>query len=307
MSANPFGREEVPTSSLCYRVTRVCNLDCPFCQAPTTSDDLLYEADMFDSSGRAKELTLEEHFMILDSLEETHIESIKFTGGEPFVYPGFSEILERANDLGFDIVTCSNGTLLDEDSLECLSENQSRVKISLHGVNGEHDQILKSAPEDVIKESIRRLGSAGIYTSIHTIITEYNKEHLDDLFAFALENGVRKVTLIPMIPRGKGVNTMEYAVPDEECRTIHQRMKQKYGDQLKVSYLDLYEKTYFSLESDGVIYGEKENERLDDTIVDMREYAWDTNSDESLSGPETAVDCSRDQPHPSEVSSHQTK
>lgn len=260
---------------------------------------------MFDSTGEAKELTLEEHFMVLDRLAETHIESIKFTGGEPFVYPGFPEILERANDLGFNTVTCSNGTLLDEDALECLSENQSRVKISLHGVNGEHDQILKSAPEEVIKDSIRRLGSAGIYTSIHTIITEHNREHLDDVFAFALENDVKKVTLIPMIPRGRGVNTMEYAVPDEECRTIHQRMKDRYGDQLKVSYLDLYEKTYFSLESDGVIYGEKENERLDDTIIDMREYAWDTVRDDSLPGPDTAADCNGDQP--SGMSPQQTK
>lgn len=274
MNATPFEWEEVPTSSLCYRVTRVCNLDCPFCQAPTTSEELSYEPDLFDSTGRAMELTLEEHFMILNNLKNTHIESIKFTGGEPFVYQGFPRLLERANDLGFDVVTCSNGTLLDDEAVECLNENDSRVKISLHGVNGEHDRILKSAPEDVIKDAIKRLGSTGIYTSIHTIITDYNKEHLDDIFEFAIENDVKKVTLIPMIPRGRGENTMGYAVPDGECRTIHESMKNKYGDRLKVSYLDLYKKTYFSLESDGVIYGEKENDNLDDEIVDMREYVY---------------------------------
>lgn len=250
----------------------MCNLDCPFCQAPTTSEGISYEPDIFDGSGRAHELDVDEHLRMLELIERTHVESIKFTGGEPFVYRGFAELLERANDLGFDVVTCSNGTLLDDENIEKLKENDSRVKISLHGVNGEHDRMVKSAPEDVIKDAIERLGSNGVYTSIHTIVTTYNRDHLDDVFEFAIANGVKKVTLIPMIPRGRGENTMEYAVPDDECREIHGRMCEEYSGELKVSYLDLYEKTYYSLESDGVIYGERENEHKDDRIVDLKEH-----------------------------------
>lgn len=56
------------------------------------------------------------------------------TGGEPFIYPGIRELLERINKKPIHLAINSNGTLLNRETVEWLSKTYpGRLNISLYG------------------------------------------------------------------------------------------------------------------------------------------------------------------------------
>lgn len=96
-------------------LTRMCNLKCVHCWN--------------NASNYAKELPF-------DIIERELINSprgleIKLTGGEPFLYSKFREILELCKRKGHSIEITSNGTQINHKTLRYLNDYVNKVNISL--------------------------------------------------------------------------------------------------------------------------------------------------------------------------------
>ena len=93
-------RHERPTnahiSTVCFRVTRACNLACSYCQAPPDG----------------RQLPLIELIRALTSFAELGTERIKFTGGEPFVSPMILPLIRECRLMGMEPTIITNGTIL---------------------------------------------------------------------------------------------------------------------------------------------------------------------------------------------------
>ena len=91
-----------------WEVTNRCNLRCVHCLSDSSP-----EADT------RHELTLAEARTVVDQLAAAKVFQIHFGGGEPFLFPGFMDLLAHAQARGFCCLCIStNGALLNATRIE---------------------------------------------------------------------------------------------------------------------------------------------------------------------------------------------
>lgn len=240
-------------STICFRVTRKCNVRCSFCQAPPTKEH---------------EMTLEEIKRCIDMFKKSGIRSIKFTGGEPFVRKDICEILSYCRACGILPVVCTNGILLNDETIIALSKCQTKVKVSLHGIAEDHNIFTQTQFGDLIVGNIIKLKKAGVSVSLHTIICRTNKDRLGRLLDFCVENDIEKVSFIAMVERGNGKNQINsQGISLDEVEVIVTKLRQKYNS-LDIRLLD-FSKDYYVLESNGKLYIQVDDEEQDTYLGDL--------------------------------------
>src|SRR5579883_3590260 len=104
-----------------WEITAACNIACVHC---------------LSSSGRRRprELTTEQSLALVDELAEMQVFQIHFGGGEPFMYYGIWEVLERCSQRGLVMCVSTNGTLITPERARRLTEFQPLYfQVSLDG------------------------------------------------------------------------------------------------------------------------------------------------------------------------------
>ncbi len=105
-------------------MSEYCNLTCQMCRRP--SETLFMDAEVCKR--------------VVSEAAQIGIETVSFSGGEPFVHPKILEILEHAFSVGVKVQMVSNGTLIKEKHLDLLS-NLDCLTISIDGTEDAHDHI----------------------------------------------------------------------------------------------------------------------------------------------------------------------
>ncbi|MFH0979240.1 MAG: radical SAM protein [Candidatus Woesearchaeota archaeon] len=86
----------IPLKLFQVAITYSCNKSCAYCYA----NNLKYEFDDMD---------MQMYKELLDWLENNHIKSFNFTGGEPTLHPLIKDFISLANQRGFKFTILSNG------------------------------------------------------------------------------------------------------------------------------------------------------------------------------------------------------
>ncbi len=160
-----------------WAINNSCNFACRHCYSREDSHEEL-DQDLL--------------FACLHKVAEAGVFSVNFGGGEPLLRRDLLQVAAFASGLGLRISMNSNGWLLDRQTAAALKEaGFSKVGISIdshrpevhdrfRGVEGSHDQAVAA---------LGHLASAGIATSISTVICRINNNAIGDLVAFALAQG----------------------------------------------------------------------------------------------------------------------
>ena len=82
-------------TSVCFRVTRGCNLSCSYCQAPPN----------------AKQQKIDSMLNALNWLQEKGCKGVKFTGGEPTAIPNLTVLIHKCKSLNMTPTVVTNGTI----------------------------------------------------------------------------------------------------------------------------------------------------------------------------------------------------
>lgn len=237
--------------TICFRVTRRCNMQCPFCQAPTTGE---------------QDMSIGDIISIVRKLKQSGVESIKYTGGEPYIRKDFDSILSATYNEGILPTVCTNGILISQDNISALSKNHAKVKISLHGVRGIHDFIVGREVEGHIINNIRRLIDAGIPVSLHTLVTQQNIKTIPILIEDAIALGIKKISLIAFVPRGRGAGDgYLQGVRIKSLQSHYKELYSKYKLKLDLRLLD-FSKPYYVIESNGYLWIQQTSED-EDTLL----------------------------------------
>ena len=119
-------------------VTRRCPLHCLHCYNNLSAGDHV---------ARARELSTDEHFRLLDELADLGCFWVLYTGGEIFARKDFLEIYTYAKKKGFLITLFTNGVLIDEAVADHLVEwPPFAIEITLYGRSKETYEALTSVP-----------------------------------------------------------------------------------------------------------------------------------------------------------------
>lgn len=196
-----------------WEVTKRCNLRCAHCLSDSSPEA--------DTSG---ELSLDEAKAVADQLIAARVFQVHFGGGEPFVYPGFLELLRYARGRGMSCLCIStNGSLLNEARIaELEALGGIYLQLSLDGATEAQCDALRG--EGAYRKAVaalERLQGTAIVRTVNFVYCRTNAYELDAALALAEKHGaVLRVTRLK--PSGRGAAAYEALRPTQtQLATLH--------------------------------------------------------------------------------------
>ncbi|MBI3131149.1 MAG: radical SAM protein [Acidobacteria bacterium] len=245
--------------SLCFRVTRACNARCGFCLAPP---------DGVHPSGEVLRHRL-------DWLRARGVRSFDFCGGEPTLHPALPELLRHLHAGGGRGQVTTNGLALSDALLQALKATGGTVKVSLHGDRAHHDALVGCEAFEATTATVRRLVEAGVPTALQTTVVAGGGEAVGWVVAFCLQHHVRRLNLLPFIPRGRGRDRREdYGLEPFARRALRDEVKalrRAHLGHLDLRWLDFSLRPVPVVEPDGRVVWEGATERVDREICRIEE------------------------------------
>jgi len=244
--------ESALPSMVCFRVTRFCNARCGFCLAPP--DGGIHPS--FESlRGR------------IDWLFANGVKTIHFCGGEPTIHHDLPGLIRYVNEQGKKSRLTTNGISISDELIHTLYAAKTQVKVSLHGPCAHHNDVVGVNAYDRTVSSIQRLVTSRVATSVQTTIVAGHLDIVDWSIRFCLDNGVKRISFLPFIPRGNGYeNRNKYELSIAERRNLHNAVKQKrrkLNSRLDIRLLDFNSRPIHVIESDGRVVLERATESRD--------------------------------------------
>lgn len=157
-------------------LSEYCNLKCQMCRRPS-------EAIFMDKNYCMN---------VLSEAAEIGVQTISFSGGEPFVHPDVMEILEHGFGLGLKVQLVTNGTLLNPRKLAAL-ERLDCMTVSVDGLEEVHDRIRgQQGAFRRTEKALRMLAESPVCWGTNTVMQRDNAHQLYDLFSHIQSIGGRK-------------------------------------------------------------------------------------------------------------------
>lgn len=201
-------RNRVPLSGS-FELTPRCNMNCRMCYIRMSEEEM---------RTRGREYTAKEWIAVGQECVKQGMLMLLLTGGEPFLRPDFREIYTEMKKLGLIISINTNGTLIDEKTVEWLSKDPpARMNITIYGSKAETYKRLcrNEMGYETAVEAVDMLHEAGINVNINASFTKYNVQDLEEIIAFAKERNLRVNPTSYMFPP---VRNAKNGVTDDEVR-----------------------------------------------------------------------------------------
>ncbi|MDR3293393.1 MAG: radical SAM protein [Clostridiales bacterium] len=168
--------------SLVINITDSCNLQCQYC--PPYGENLAKGKQNFD---------IEVTERLIDLAKNAGIKLVRFTGGEPILFPERVErLINRCGDFFKRLVLNTNGLLLAQN-LYWLKNYKDRLilKISLDSIDAkEYNDITKHGELLILLNNIDEAIRQNFYVEINTVIYNQSPKSVIDVIKFVLEKGI---------------------------------------------------------------------------------------------------------------------
>jgi len=179
---------------LWFHLTNRCNQACRHC--------------LFASSPSAKGgLSLRQVQDIAAQANSLGCRVFALTGGEPFVHPEFTDVVDYL--LGFDqthVVVLTNGTLLKDFAhpLSRWPEERFHLQVSVDGLEPHHDHLRGRGAFAGLRENLTWLKTQGRTCTLSVCVTAANSRDLPHLVDLAGEMGATNLHFLWYFVRGRG-------------------------------------------------------------------------------------------------------
>lgn len=198
---------------IAWETTRSCNLSCIHCRAAAEKGP--YEG----------ELSTKEALEFLDTVASFSKPVIILTGGEPLMRPDIYELAAYGTKLGLRMVMATNGTLVDETSIQKMIDSGiQRMSVSFDGANATSHDNFRQVP-GAFNASLKALEfarKAGLEYQINTTITKINLDEIQAILDLAVSLGAVAHHIFLLVPTGRGKELEEQEIPPEEYeRTLN--------------------------------------------------------------------------------------
>lgn len=186
-----FDFENCIRPSIELHVTNDCNLRCKYCYL----NEVPHE-----EANEMKEEVIEKAFLLAKKLFPNASEyRISLYGGEPLLFKKFDFLIKTAKKIlqRFHICLATNGTVLNDEILKLLKENNISFQISWDGAE-ENQNALRPTRDGrgsyaLIDRNISRFKMISNRLSVRSTVTPYNVNLLEQ-FLFFKEKGIKKIS-----------------------------------------------------------------------------------------------------------------
>lgn len=141
----------------------------------------------------------------IDEAEELGIKSVQLSGGEPFLYPHITEVLQSTIGKNFTVTVSTNGTLINNEHASLLAETNAHLVTSIDGPPDYHDMFRgKKGCFARTEKRIARLTDLGIPVRIVTTVCEDSLEYIDWCTEWAYQINAEAIQFQPLENVGRG-------------------------------------------------------------------------------------------------------
>ncbi|MGL6106784.1 GTP 3',8-cyclase MoaA [Romboutsia sp.] len=179
-------------------LTDKCNLRCVYCMP----SDVKFEKNYMND-----ELSFEDYKFIIKGLSELGITKVRFTGGEPLLYPYLKELIkftyEECNIK--DVAITTNGIGLAEKARELKAVGLKKVNISLDSLKSyKYKSITRGGDIKHALNAITTCVKLGLNVKVNcVIINEFNDDEIEDFMLMTNFYPI-DVRFIELMPLGEG-------------------------------------------------------------------------------------------------------
>ena len=178
-----------------FELSPVCNFSCKMCYIRRTPEQVRKEGKRIRDWKEWLELGKQ--------CKDAGMLYLLLTGGEPFIYPGFRKLYEALHKMGIIIMINSNGTMIDEETVEWLKTMApARINITLYGASPETYKKLCGCADgfERAKKAIALLKEAGIPTVINVSMIPENKDDMEGIIEIGREFDLNTRIVTYMFP-----------------------------------------------------------------------------------------------------------
>ncbi len=190
-------KNKIPLSG-CFELSPVCNFSCKMCYVRKTPEQIAVDGK------RLKDWR--EWLVLAEECRNEGTLYLLLTGGEPFIYPHFKELYRELHDMAFVLSINSNGTLIDEKTVDWLKQaSPSRINVTLYGASRETYGKICRNPDgyDRAVKAILMLKEAGIPVVINASMIPENASDMKYIIDFGKEHGINTRVSTYMFPPTK--------------------------------------------------------------------------------------------------------
>ena len=175
-------------------LTARCNFKCPYCRSVGGPDK-----------------PFEEAAAVVRLWASQGLYAIRFSGGEPLVYPRLKELVELAKAQGIErIAVSSNGSYPLERYKELLAAGVNDLSVSLDACCAEDGDKMAGGITGAflrVVSNIRELAKL-TYITVGVVLTEDNVDSINEIIKFAASLGVQDIRVIPAAQNGDRLRTI---------------------------------------------------------------------------------------------------
>src|SRR5690349_41269 len=157
-----------------WEITAACNIACVHCLSAS-------------GKRRPRELTTQQSLALVDELAEMQVFQIHFGGGEPFLYPGIWQVLERCRERELVMCISTNGTLITPERARRLAQlDPIYFQVSLDGGTPQtNDRIRGQGVFTRALRGLELLAAEKLSLTVNSVLTRYSFAELDRLYEIA--------------------------------------------------------------------------------------------------------------------------
>ncbi len=184
--------------SCVWEITLACCFNCKYCGS---------------KAGRAREneLSLEECLSVADQLALLGCRRVSLIGGEVFMRPDWSKIVERLTRNGVRVCIITNGFLFRPELVrELVRLDIESVAVSVDGTECVHDKYRQSGSFLRAMNAIDTLSAGGIAVSVITTLNAENAPLLEEMYAELVKHRVLAWQLQACSPMGNASGGIDY-------------------------------------------------------------------------------------------------
>ena len=185
-----------------FELTPCCNMACKMCYVRMTPSEQAAIAPL---------RTAQEWLELGEAAKKAGLVYLLLTGGEPFMRPDFKEILQGLHRMGFVLSINTNGTLIDEETVQWLVQTPpARINLTLYGASDETYANLCGNPKGYSQavRAVHLLKEAGVSVRINCSLTPQNAADAEAIFDFAKREGLLVQATSYMFPPLRRDETM---------------------------------------------------------------------------------------------------
>lgn len=250
--------DKKPINSLpeqvCFRVTRSCNARCGFCLAPPDGAQPDFQ-------------TLTQR---IDWLIAHGVSIFQVCGGEPTVHRELPQLIEYIHARGGKTRLTTNAIKVSDALITVLKTTGAEVKVSLHGDEVQHNRMTGVRSFAHTEKNLRRLIAARVPVSIQTTVVAGAEWVVDWMANYCQEQGLRRLSLMPFLPRGSGDDCKdEFGLSPQQRRRLRdhvKRLRHRYNGRVDIRWLDFNASPIHVVDADGSLVLEGASDAMDELL-----------------------------------------